>query len=358
MSRDTVSSNMAKLLTYANFLEEYKIDLWAFPRQRDEQCLLRYRKYLIERRDKGELSATGASHRMRVAVQFYRHLYAVGMIDPLIVLWKEYRYVLSTFDTHGFERTIVVNTTNLTIRNKKRFGLTLEDGLRPLSEDGFKELHRLAQTSMPREFYLMVLLGTHCGMRIGTIANLKTRTLKNATSDPRSPGDMLINVGPGASPPVATKNGVNGQIYIPKAVFERIVEYAASDRRKSREKKASNEDSDLVFLTTNGRPYSSTGSDSSNAIRTLVRNFRLIAKANGNAELSKFKFHQTRATFATRLAEHLLKKHPVNYVLAFVKMAMLHAREATTLIYIRFVQQTPIKIAASDAFTSEFMGDA
>ena len=56
VSRDTVSSNMAKLLTYANFLEDHQIDPWAFPQQRSEQCLIRYRGFLIERRERGDLS--------------------------------------------------------------------------------------------------------------------------------------------------------------------------------------------------------------------------------------------------------------------------------------------------------------
>lgn len=352
----TVESNMAKLLTYANFLETHEIDLWHFPRQRKEQALIQYRGYLVDCRNRGEISPSGASHRMRVVVKFYRFLYAEGLIDSERTLWKERRFTISTYDAHGFERTVIVNTTDLAIPNRRRGRLSLEDGLMPLSETGLKELLHLSRSSQPIEFFLMVLLGVFCGLRIGTISDIKTGTLLNAAPDPASPGSRLINVGPGACPPVATKNGVNGQVSIPETVFKRVMTYATSSRRSRRLAIASPGDADLVFLTTRGKPYCNHGTDSSGAIRTLTRNLRLAAEASGNSELSKFKFHQTRATFATRLTAALLEKHNVNNVLAFVKRAMLHSKEATTLLYIRFVEQHPLKSAAADAFTRDFMG--
>ena len=293
---------------------------------------------------------------MRVVVQFYRFLRAEGLIDPDLKLWKERQVKISVFDSVGFERTINVNTTDLSIPNRKRHGLSLEDGLQPLSEGALKELLYLAKSSLPYEFFLMLLLGTFCGLRVGTITDLKVSTLLNATPDPESPHNKLINVGPGVHPPVATKFSVNGQISVPEPVFDRLLAYATSIRRLSRQAKASEEDSDLVFITARGNAYSPDGDDSSSAIRTFTHQARALAEEAGIVELSTFRFHQTRATFATRLTAKLLEKHAANEVLAFVKRAMLHKRESTTLRYVRFVQQRPINIAAADAFTREFLG--
>ena len=352
----TVKSNLSKLLSYANFLEEEQIDYWHFPARRADQCLIRNRGHLIERRNHDEISPSGASHRMRVVVQFYRFLRAEGLIDPTLVMWKERRFTISRFDSVGFERSIIVNSTDLSIPNRKRKGLALEDGLLPLSDDGLAELLRIARSSMPHEFFLMLVLGTSCGLRVGTITDMKVDTLANAVPDPASPGNKLISVGPGACPPVATKFSVNGQISVPERVFKMVLEHATSIRRLSRQAKASEDNSDLIFITSRGNAYASQGDDSSGAIRSLSHQVRALAKEAGIVELSTFRFHQTRATFATRLAATLLEQYPVNEVLAFVKRAMLHKKESTTLRYIRFVQQRPINIAAADVFTREFLG--
>lgn len=326
----TVASNMSKLLSYANFLEENDIDMWAFPRARQDQALIQYRGHLINSRNEGLLSPSGATQRMRVALQFYRFLYSIGLIDQSRVLWRERRCAFAVFDQQGFERTVIVNSTNLSIPNRSRKGLRLEDGLVPLTDGAIKRLLEIAGAHLPLEFHLMLLLGISCGLRIGTICDLKVRTIFNATPDPVSPSNKTINVGPGASPPVATKRSVIGQITIPAHVYEPLIKYATSERRVKRQAKSSDKDADLLFLTPSGKPYTTQCRDSSPAIRTLVKTVRSIAAEQGNPELATLKFHQTRATFATRLTKKLLEKHPINVVIAFVKAAMLHADEATT----------------------------
>lgn len=357
-SIQTVASDMSKLLSYANFLEENDIDMWAFPRVRQEQALIQYRGHLISNRNEGLLSPSGATHRMRVAVKFYRFLYSEGLIESSRVLWRERRFSFTAFDQQGFERTVIVNSTNLSIPNRSRKGLRLEDGLTPLTDGAIRQLMQIADSYLPIEFKLMLLLGISCGLRIGTICDLKIRTLFNASPDRTSPNNKIINVGPGASPPVATKRSVTGQITIPEHVYQSLIEYATSERRVKRQAKSSVKDSDLLFLTPKGKPYTAQGGDSSPAIRTLTKTVRSIAAEQGNPELSTLKFHQTRATFATRLAKKLLEKHPVNVVIAFLMAALLHKNEATTMTYIKFVMDEEIKGKAADAYTRDFLGAA
>lgn len=160
----TVESNLSKILPYANFLELEKLDWLHFPKQKSERCLIRYRGFLVKSREQGDISPAEASHRMRVAIRFYRFLQAEGLIDPEWKLWKERRFSISTFDAAGFERTLHISTTDLSIPNRRRKRLSVEDGLQPLSENGLRELVRLAKSTSPYEFFLMLLIGCISGL--------------------------------------------------------------------------------------------------------------------------------------------------------------------------------------------------
>lgn len=351
----TVQSNISKLLPYSKFLEDAGLDWFHFPKLKADRCLVRYRGHLVSLRDAGEISPAAATERMRVAIRFYRYLMSEGLIDPELTLWRERRFTFTTFDYKGFERTVNVTTTDLSIPNRKRTGVSLEDGLRPLSDTGLRELLTIAKSGTV-EFYLMLLIGAFTGARIGTICDLKCASLYLASPDPQDNSSVLINVGPSATPPVATKFDVNGQISMPTVLLDKLLEYAVSMRRIKRSAKADRQNADLLFLNSRGSPYCTQGHESSSAIRQFTREIRKLARSQGIQELRDFRFHWTRATFGTRVTEQLLRSHAVNVVLAFVKRLLLHKNEATTLRYIRFVEQKPLKQAAANAFTNEFFG--
>ncbi|AGN83482.1 hypothetical protein L483_31380 [Pseudomonas putida H8234] len=89
-----------------------------------------------------------------------------------------------------------------------------------------------------------------------------------------------------------------------------------------------------------------------------MHSLRTKGKAKQEKSLHKFRFHQTRSTYATELARILIPvSGPIN-ALAIIKEALLHKDEATTLKYIRFVEKTPAKIAMANEFTKAFLGSA
>lgn len=227
-SLKTIHSNVSKLLPYVRFLEAEEIDLYHFPLRKADRNLIRYRGKLVDSRKAGEISAAEATSRMRAVINFYRFLQNNGLMDPALTLWKERRFNISTFDPHGFERTISVNTTDISIPNRKRAGITLEDGLTPLSSGAIRDLTSIATDVSPKEFQLMLKLGIHTGMRIGTICGLKMETLARATPDSSDSGWMYIKVGPSASPQVATKFDVSGTIAIPAELLKELMIYAQS----------------------------------------------------------------------------------------------------------------------------------
>jgi len=71
-----------------------------------------------------------------------------------------------------------------------------------------------------------------------------------------------------------------------------------------------------------------------------------------------FHFHMTRATFGTSLTSLLLSKEggTERDVLALVSSLMLHKEVSTTLKYIKFVQQSPMKAAVANEYSNAFLG--
>ncbi|EWH02355.1 hypothetical protein Q427_09215 [Halomonas sp. BC04] len=86
---------------------------------------------------------------------------------------------------------------------------------------------------------------------------------------------------------------------------------------------------------------------------------RKLAEKEGITALRNFKFHQSRATFATMLMMAALEAFPeVSTAIKFVRDACLHKNDATTLEYLKFVEDTKAMKEASEKFTAFFMGIA
>lgn len=180
----------------------------------------------------------------------------------------------------------------------------------------------------------------------------------NAVRDPCAEGLHRVAVGPGARPPVATKKGVTGQPVIPTVLLEQLRTYCYSARRLKREALAAPENKNLVFLTRFGRPYAERGSDASPSINVEMMRFRALGPAHGLI-LKDFKFHQTRCTFATNVADIAIRAGvgAVN-ALEMVRDLCLHKDESTSLKYIKFAKKNPAKAALSNEFSRLFLGIA
>jgi len=352
----TVQTSATALYAYAKWLEEAKAEWWDFPPRKADRCLVRYRGALIEARARGELAPSTASQRMRVVVSFYRWLKARGLLSSTLPTWQERIVGIRLVDPIGFERTLAVNTTDLSIPNRAAVGERLEDGLLPITAADRDAVLAFARENASEELFLMLTLGFFTGMRLGSLTDLKVRTLSNAVPDPSIAGLFRLAVGPGADPPVATKFGVNGQIWITRTHLDRLEDYVHSVRRLEREAKAMPQHRDLVFLSRFGNPYAQRGSDKSVAMNVEMHSFKKLAVANGLAAMRGFRFHQSRSTFATELARIAIRAGGAINAIAIVKEALLHKHEATSLKYIRFVEKAPAKEDLANAFTREFLG--
>lgn len=352
----TIISKMGSLAYYANWLEDSLMKWWDFPARKEDRCLLRFRGALVKSRDNGELAPSTATKRMRDVISFYRWLKASNLLNPEWPMWTEKQATIVVQNQFGFERTMTIATTDLAIKNRRRPGERLEDGLLPVSAGDRDIILRFAYEYASEELYLLLSLGFYTGMRIGTLCDLKIETLHNATPDPAAEGLYRLAVGPGASPKVATKHQVTGQVWITKAHLELLLDYSYSSRRLLREAKASHNHKWLVFLTRFGNPYIKPDGAQSSGVNVEMHTLRRKASTKNIRSFECFHFHQSRCTFATELAKILIPIGGATNAIAIIKDALLHKDEATTLKYIRFVEKTPAKIAIANEFTKSFFG--
>lgn len=357
----TVRSNLSHLHKYAQWLEDEQLEWQHFPMLERDRVLIRWRKHLIEQRDRlGLLAPSTASHRMNATIHFYSFARVNGLIGRSTPMWQERQVVHRFLDPVGFERTMLRQSTNLAIPNRARHGLKLEDGLTPLTDEHRQELLVFTGRAgnVCRELDLMLKLGFFSGARLETITDLKRGTLDNAVADQREPGLFYLSVGPEHRPNVATKFDVSGQIIVPAALLEELRDYACDIRRLKREALAAPEDKELVFLTRYGRRYADRDSGSGTAVGRAMVDLRRRAAASGLTFAKHFHFHMTRATFGTSLTSLLLSREGATErdVLALVSSLMLHKDVGTTLKYIKFVQQSPMKAAVANEYSNAFLG--
>ena len=356
----TVQSNMRHLHKYAQWMEADGLDWRHFPTLERDRVLVRWRKKLMEDRDKyGLIAPSSATQRMNATIHFYRYARANDFIGRDAPLWQERQVVHRFHDSVGFERTMLLSSTDLAIPNRRRHGLQLEDGLMPITKEQMRELldftKKVGNASI--ELHLMLQLGFFTGARMQTIADLKKGSFDIAVSDPAVPGLVYISVGPGHKPHVATKFDVQGRILVPDWLFHNLCTYVTDPRRLAREAKAPQENKDLIFLTRFGRRYAESESASGTAVGRAMVDLRRAATAAGLKFMKNFHFHMTRATFGTWLTGTLLEMgYDHKAVLTFVSDAMLHKDIETTLRYIKFIEQIPIKIKVANEFTEAFLG--
>lgn len=354
----TTLSSITHLHAYAKWLERQNVQWWHFPAREADRCLVRFRGDLIAARDCGELAPSTASQRMAAVVRFYKWLAASRLLSTEWPMWTDEQVGVQLVDEFGFARTMMVATTNLAIPNRKSQGEKLEDGLIPLTAEAASQVVSFALIHGNYELYLLLRLGFGTGMRIGTLCDLRIATIKRAVPDPMFPGFNKLAVGPGAHPPVHTKFGVTGQIWISDEDLKLLNEYIYSTRRLARQSQAAPDSRDVIFLSRYGKAFGHGDGNASRGISVQLGRLRKDGISNGISAFRNFRFHQSRCTFATELARIALKHGSVSTAIQLVRQALLHKSEKTSLTYIRFIEKMEVMSEIADAFTRDFLGIA
>ncbi|BBU43329.1 transposase [Pseudomonas putida] len=343
----TVLSLVKHLHAYANFLEDQLLDWRHFPIKLSERATVRFRGYLIGKIEGGDLAPSTARSRISAVIQFYKYASDQRFVESRNI-WRDRIITVRYFDTAGFPRALQRMSTDLAIPNRVAPVVRLEDGLLPLSDSNMTELLELTLAVETEEMHLMLSLGFFTGARLGTVSSLTIECLEQARPDAYIENIYLVRIGPGTG--VATKFNVSGELLIPKALFEALKAYAYSIRRLKRESRASPNVRSLIFLTSRGNGYSKT------AMGVLMSSLRRKGVKHGLKFMSKFKFHQTRATYGTWLMKLALKVAPTGAAIEFVRNAMFHKHESTTFRYVKFIESTKGKQEAAKAFHEAFSG--
>lgn len=344
----TIRGTMKHLRRYAGFLEEEMLDWRYFPVKKEDGALRKFRAQLLDDVAVGRLANTTATNGMGAVIQFYRFASAYDMVDASTPLWADSPVVVPIVDSRGFKRTVTRQCSELSIPNRKQIGSQLEDGLLPLRSEHTTQLLRFTAEHESEELHLMLSTGFFTGSRIGTITTLTVTSLDTAREDPMTPGVFLLPVGPGTG--IATKFSVSGDIMIPEALLSDLRRFAMSTPRLLRESKANENDRNRLFLTRSGKPYTVA------TVNTLVHGMRIRAAHAGMQFMDRFKFHQSRATFGTWLMQLVLEVTDRVEAIKVVRDAMLHKDEATTMGYIKFLENTRAKANFAAKFNAAFTG--
>lgn len=349
----TTDSRADSLLTYARFLEaSHPAMSWkCFPKKGSRRCINLFRGYLMSRVRDGSFASTTASTKMHHILNMYRWMVSNGIFSPRLPFEIATSRAITFTTSTGLIRRQQVISSNLSISTRKTHNEAPENGLMPVSDEVREQILTIARDQTPIELYLMLALGFFTGMRIGTIGDLKIRTLENAIPDPMMGGHHLLTVGPNCSIPVQTKFSVTGNVIIPDALLSFLREYAFSVRRTKREYRVRDQALlELLFITKNGMSYVRRTTDRSPAVNTLMHRLRSHIKKD-NVHATDFKFHQTRATFATNLADYALQTNNDENAVALVSRLLLQRDESSAFRYIRFVKESRAKARASEAFS-------
>lgn len=345
---DTVTILMKHLHAYASWLEVNEVDWRHFPDRFADRVLVRYRKVLIDQRDRGSIAPSTATARMAALIQFYRHAKKNAFVSRNSPLWHDEMVVIRYFDTVGFERALTRAKSELSIPNRRRPGLTLEDGLTPLAGGHPEALLAFTASENLDEIHLMLSIGFLTGARIGSISTLAVHNIEAAMPDPALLGFHRIPAGPGTG--IKTKFDVSGDLLVPSFLLNALKTYAYSMDRLKRQAIAAPEHRSRLFLTSRGNPYRPS------SFNRLMTDLRRRAVEAGLTFMQNFKFHQTRCTYGTWVLALALQVTGEAAALAFLREVMLHKDEVTTLRYIRFRQRGEVKALVSNEFSAAFSG--
>ncbi|MCE7032421.1 site-specific integrase [Lysobacter sp. GX 14042] len=331
-----------------------------FPTAKRDRPITQFRGYLIRSRDAGAIAASVASAHMASVIRWYRWVKSRRLISASTPLWRDRIIPVKLTDVHGFERTIAVASSELSIPNRKRGIAKLEDGLLPVSLEERDKILAISSRHSSTEFDLMLRLGFFTGMRIGSICDLKLGTIFDAARVAETTLLRYLHIGPGVrGAPVKTKFGVTGRVIIPTDLLTSVKAYINSERRLKREALARPEHKNIVFLNRFGRPYGSRRNGASPSVNVDMLRLRKAAAAQGY-DLTGFKFHRTRATFATSLAQAGVRTvDPAvtwGSVIGLIRDLLLHKDEATSMRYVTFVQQQEVKSYWANEFTAFLFG--
>lgn len=348
------------LSSYRHFLDDTGLDWTHFPTQKLARPTYRFNGHLKHAVAAGEMAVTSAQRQMGTVINFYRYFKEEGLLVPDNLPWRESDRYISFKDSHGFERSKKVVTTDVSIKVPKQNDLydeCIDDGgkLRPLPQEEQEWLIDALLALRNTEMTIIHLFGILTGARIQTILTFQVRHVMDELAvNPN--GDVRIPIGGGTG--IDTKKNKKMVLHLPSWFYEMLRTYVNSNRAKKRREMSSggNNEKQYLFLSVRGVPLYKSKADKSifdenNKLRhdksgQGVRQFiteRIIPyiREKHNQKDFHYQFHDLRATAGMNWTDQQLKlvehgKISLHEAREFVKTRMGHESATTTDRYLQY----------------------
>lgn len=333
----TLSSTAYSLSIFLAWLEDNKVD-WqeviavaATDKAKYWLPAYRFRRHLIDRVKAKEIDRDSANLYMNHIRQFYEWAFKQRRIEKIPFKYKTQIIKKKRKDgdidflfsgQFAEERGIVVTTTDLLIPKKYKQKKFNDSDLAPYSPQELTLLYNSNELTKATS-RLWVELAHLCGLRADEVATFPALAVK----DPALHTDKIFYV------EITGKFSKVRKVMVSSALMTSLWRYLNSSERQFRLSKWQLQHGDVVqaplFLNRSGKAILSKS----------VGNVIAKVRSELQGEVLARDFHDLRSTFATNLAQFMLKKNlPIGFIQYKLMQLLGHSDFSTTQKYINFAR--------------------
>ena len=333
----TLSSTAYSLSIFLAWLEDNKVD-WqeviavaATDKAKYWLPVYRFRRYLIDRVKAKEIDRDSANLYMNHIRQFYEWAFKQRRIEKIPFKYKTQIIKKKRKDgdidflfsgQFAEERGIVVTTTDLLIPKKYKQKKFNDSDLAPYSPQELTLLYNSNELTKATS-RLWVELAHLCGLRADEVAIFPALAVK----DPALHTDKIFYV------EITGKFSKVRKVMVSSALMASLWDYLNSSERQFRLSKWQLQHGDVeqapLFLNRSGKAILSKS----------VSNVIAKVRAGLQGKVLARDFHDLRSTFATNLAQFMLKKNlPIGFIQYKLMQLLGHSDFSTTQKYINFAR--------------------
>ncbi|MFS1923297.1 MULTISPECIES: site-specific integrase [Vibrio] len=347
------------LKAYFQFLKDNGCCWNVFPRSKLQRPTYAFKRHVMDKVKNGDYSFDTGNQWLGAVKRFY--------------LWAFHERVLDISDINQPFVTDTRRVEKHTASGKKRFyaatsDMKLPQKLRGISDsfkrNGGRELKPI--NALGREQFKLglailgkphMVLASQVSLLMGLRENealtlpysFFTGDFANANLSARE--SVVVSVG--GNEGTKTKNGVRRIVEIPFALYERLCDYATSDKRLALGKKFA-VDNPRLFLNNRGTPFRS------DELTKRMSELRQQLLQEHGVDFNH-KYHDLRATFATEYGTRLLDRGmKFSAVFNEVKSILGHKLDKDTFRYMSIIESQEVKRESAmelELYTQEILKD-
>lgn len=316
-SHKTIKNYSNALYDYFSFLEANSLDWEPTSNRSQVSNISLYRNWSASLDGKASLKPSTINSRLAVIKSFYEFCHDRRMIDSLP--WTSVLRT-SSHDNSGFMRHTRTGT------KVESTDLRLKQFKEPPKILNLNQAKQLIESISNKTLLLMVKLSITTGLRRDEISSFQRDCIFKPSAD-QIGNRLAVDLTPSRGKQ-RTKGSRPRTIYIPAPLMLELHEYIRWGEGVKRHSKSIGNDSNKLFLTTDGKEYSES------ALNTLLAKLTATGKIN-------FKVfpHMLRHTFATVELYAESQTKDMAHALAWVRDRLGHSSIQTTMVYIHCIEQ-------------------